>query len=81
MDLPIKGKISLTKLIEMGSKRHVVNVDLQIRKDFTKITGEFKGLILFPLIVKVLFVMTHDVSSNKISEGCSCFLKLKKNKS
>lgn len=49
----------------MGSKRHVVDVDLRIRKDFTKISvssGEFKGLILFPLIVKISFVMALMMS-------------------
>lgn len=34
----------------------------------------------FFLIVKISFVITYDVSSNKISEGCSCFFKLEKNK-
>lgn len=51
MDLPFEGKISLTNLIEMGFKRHEVDMDLQIKEDISEDSGssrEFKGPIFFP---------------------------------
>lgn len=50
MDLPIKGKISLTNLVEMVFKRHVVDMDLQIKEDILEnsvSSHEFKGQIFF----------------------------------
>lgn len=62
MDLPFEGKISLTNLIEMGFKRHEVDMDLQIKEDISEDSGSLRARFFFPIIVKISLVKTLVMS-------------------